>query len=170
MFNRDRDRHEGPACVTIALEDGQELKGKVVIPPGRTLTELLNGGSAFIEFEPIGGARTFIAKSALTSVTPIEIPAAPDLWAGPTEGSNFDPFAVLGVKPNASREEAREAYLRLAKTYHPDRYAATELPQEVRNYLAVMTRRVNAAYQALGFAQKQQAAKEPPVFTKAAHG
>ena len=74
------------------------------------------------------------------------MPPAPDLWAGPTEGAGFDPFAVLGVAPELARDDAREAYLRLAKTYHPDRYASADLPREVRDYLAVMVRRINAAH------------------------
>jgi DnaJ-domain-containing protein 1 len=40
----------------------------------------------------------------------------------------------------------REAYLQLAKAYHPDRFAAAGLPSEVSDYLALRTRRINAAY------------------------
>ena len=45
---------------------------------------------------------------------------------------------MLGLKPGATREETREAYLSLAKIYHPDLYMAAELPREVRDYLAAM--------------------------------
>jgi hypothetical protein len=166
MFNRDRNA-EGPICVAIVLEDGQEIRGRVVLPPGRTLTEALNGGTSFIEVEPASGERMFVAKSALHVVKPMNMPAAPDLWAGPTQGASFDPFGVLGVKPDATREQAREAYLRLAKAYHPDKYAASDLPREVQEYLSVMVRRINAAYDAIDGAQKKQAAKAAPVFTKA---
>ena len=46
----------------------------------------------------------------------------------------------------ASWDEVRQAYLRLAKAYHADRYASVDLPGEVREYLQQMSRRVNAAY------------------------
>ena len=32
-----------------------------------------------------------------------------------------DPYATLGISPTATRAEAKEAYLRLAKQHHPDR-------------------------------------------------
>jgi DnaJ domain len=170
MFNRGGKQQEGPVSVEIVLEDGRELQGKLLIPPGRTLAEMLNGGASFIEFAPINGERMFIAKSALHAVKPTNVPDTPDLWAGPTEGGSFDPFAVLGVKVDASREEVREAYFNLAKVYHPDRYATAELPAEVREYLSVMARRINAAYDAWQSSQKRQAVKREPVFTKAGQG
>ena len=170
MFERGgRDRAEGPVSVEIVLEDGQQLYGKLIVPPGRALTDVLNSASTFVEFEPAEGDRMYIAKSALRAVKPLNVPDAPDLWAGPSEGSNFDPLAVLGLKHGASRADVREAYVSLAKVYHPDRYAAVELPHEVRSYLSVMARRVNAAYEALESAQKRKARREEPVFTRSGH-
>ena len=60
--------------------------------------------------------------------------------------------------PMRRREQAREAYLKLAKLYHPDRYAAADLPREVRDYLAVMVRRINAAHDAVQVRLQKKAA------------
>ena len=165
MFNRGSRDAEGPVSVEIILEGGQELSGKLMRPPGTWPSA--NGGASFIEFRPAAGDRTFIAKAALRSVRPTSGPSAPDLWVGPSEGGNFDPFAILGVKPGSPHEQVRDAYLRQAKVYHPDKYAAADLPREVHDYLSAMVRRINAAYDAVQAAQRRPAAKDAPVFTKA---
>ena len=51
-----------------------------------------------------------------------------------------DPYKVLGVSPNASDEEIKQAYRRLAKQYHPDRNPGD---QEA----AKKMQEVNAAYE-----------------------
>jgi len=171
MFERgSSERAVGRTPVELTLEDGRLLAGRLLVPKGDTLGQALNNPARFIEFELTGGERTFIAKSALLAVKPIDVPPAPELRAGPTEGSDFDPVKVLGVQAGASPQEIREAYLRLSKIYHPDRYAAAELPAEVRSYLAVMARRINAAHQALQAAQKPRMSAPDPVFTKESIG
>jgi curved DNA-binding protein CbpA len=52
-----------------------------------------------------------------------------------------DPFAVLGVAPNASADEVAAAYRNLAKRWHPDR---AEGPQAARRMAEI-----NAAYDLL---------------------
>ena len=124
------------------------------------MSDALNGTAAFIEFEPYGGERAFLAKAQLASVQLVGVPKAATCPRRTRDGDRFDPHAILGVAANAGWEEIRQAYRKLAKSYHPDRYASAELPVEVQDYLAAMARRVNAAYAALEV--PRQAAKIPP--------
>ncbi len=58
-----------------------------------------------------------------------------------------DPWQILGVPRNASRQEIRQAYHHLAKVWHPDRFRNEdpELQQRATREL----QRINMAYQEL---------------------
>ena len=51
-----------------------------------------------------------------------------------------DPYKILGVSPDASDEEIKQAYRRLAKQYHPDRNPGDE-------EAAKKMQQINAAYE-----------------------
>ena len=84
---------------------------------------------------------------------------------GTSTGSTRSPCSAW--RPARRKDEIRQAYFALAKSYHPDRYATAELPTEVIEYLFAMARRINAAHAALNVEQKKQAARAEPVFTSA---
>lgn len=152
MFERNKiDNVPEPSAVPVelTLTDGTLAKGKLLVPMGKTLADLLNGGGGFVEFEPYGGERRFVAKGQLGSVRPVGVPKSPNLAARAEGLDSFNPHAILGVAQDAAWDDVRQAYHRLAMTYHPDRYASAELPAEVIEYLYVMARRVNVAYAAL---------------------
>jgi DnaJ-class molecular chaperone len=86
----------------------------------------------------------------------LQVPKGVNLAARLRDLDGFDPWQILNLERGTSWEETRTAYHRLAKIYHPDRYATAELPEEVKNYLSGMARRVNAAYSALEAAQAQK--------------
>ena len=54
-----------------------------------------------------------------------------------------DPYKVLGVAPNASDDEIKSAYRALARKYHPDKYADSDL----KDLADEKMKEVNAAYE-----------------------
>ncbi|MBW1902214.1 MAG: DnaJ domain-containing protein [Deltaproteobacteria bacterium] len=57
------------------------------------------------------------------------------------------PYAVLGVEKNASREEIKKAYRRLAGKYHPDR--VNHLGEEFKELAERRFKEIQDAYQEL---------------------
>ncbi len=171
MFERNKiDNVDHSAVpVEITTDDGEVQKGRLLVPMGRNVFELLNGAVAFVEFEPYGGERFLIAKAALRNVKLINVPRAGNLQSRLRDHDGFDPHLVLGVKSTATHDEAKAAWHGLSKTYHPDRFHGVELPAEVRDYLAAMARRVNMAYAALEVphqVQKRAAlSRAEPIYT-----
>lgn len=151
MFERnkiDNIEHTG-VPVEIVTADGDAHGGRLMIAIGRTLADVLNGTGGFVEFEPWGGERQFIAKASIRSLKPVNVPKSDSLKGRVAMFDGFDPYMQLGVKPGSTYDEVKSAWHRLSKIYHPDRYAAAELPGEVVDYLSAMARRVNAAFAAL---------------------
>ena len=68
----------------------------------------------------------------------------------------MDPFAVLGVEPDASPEAVTAAYRKLAKRWHPDRGGGVEAARRMAQ--------INAAYEQLrsGEAHRSAAPKTRP--------
>ena len=174
MFERNRQevQEQGAVAVEVALDDGSVVTGKMFVSASRTLFDVLNGPALFMEFEPYEGERRFIAKSALKAVKLLAGARPLNLGQKARDLDGFDPYSILGVKPGQDWDEVRAAYLALAKTYHPDRFANADLPAEVATYLSGMLRRVNSAYGALEVANQSRklsvARKQEAVFVTAA--
>lgn len=56
-----------------------------------------------------------------------------------------DPYAILGVSPNASDDEVKNAYRKLAKKYHPDNYAESPLSDVASEKM----KEINQAYETI---------------------
>jgi DnaJ like chaperone protein len=65
----------------------------------------------------------------------------------PGQQGKKDPYAVLGISSNASREEIRKAYRELANRYHPDK--VNHLGEEFRDLAEERFKEVQSAYQEL---------------------
>lgn len=142
-----------PASLTLA--SGEVLSGNLICTgPGR-LSDALNSPAAFVEFQLHNGEVRHINKAAISSLTQSDIPKADQLTRRNVEAAAFDPYAVLGITPDASPEAIREAFVQLARLYHPDRYSAAGLPTEVSNYFVAMAKRINAAWDILSRSHQQ---------------
>lgn len=152
MFEKEKDyqRHNRtPVSVSVTLANGQTLRGTLFVPKTKSLMEELNRGEPFLEFESYDGAKMFIARTNIGSVKEFNIPKVDQLEKKVGMLDQFDAHEVLGVKSDADKIAIRQAYLNLAKTYHPDRFARLDLPKEVFEYLSAVATRVNLAYSEL---------------------
>ncbi len=176
MFDRsktDAEANQSAIAVEVTLDDGLTLKGKMLLPVQKGLPEVLNNALLFVEFEPYGGERQFLLKTSLKAVKPIGV-ARISLQSRHNAADTFDPHAILGVTGSATWDEIKAAYHAPAKVYQPDRYSTAELPTEVRDYLASMSRRVNAAFAALEVPHREKkiatANRAKPIYTSGAAG
>ena len=97
MFDRNRMDNvlpePGAVPVEVVLVDGTTSRGKLLVPVGKTVAEALNGTGGFVEFEPYGGERGFLAKAQLASVTPVGVPGSV-CTVFDTPGSPVPPLVV----------------------------------------------------------------------------
>ena len=143
----DHTPERKPVPVEIRLANGGTLKGKLWISAGKSLIDALNGTAAFVEFTAYGEERAHcLSKTQILTLAAIDMPRAGLLFDRRGAIDADDPHHILGVEPGAAWHSVREAYLQLAKAYHPDKFAGLALPSEVTEYLGVKVRRINAAY------------------------
>ena len=67
------------------------------------------------------------------------------------------PYAVLGVRPDASEAELKARYHALVRDHHPDRLAAAGIPPEFRAAADRRLAAINAAYEAI---EKERSPRE----------
>lgn len=172
MFERNRvdntlQTMSVPAEVTLC--DGALLKGRFNIAAARSIYDVLNGETKFLDFETFDGARSLIAKATIAAIHLLAVPPASGLKSRLSDGDAFDPHMELGVAPGTPFEDVRQAYVALSKIYHPDLFVSVALPAEVKEYLSAKARRLNAAYRALEIphqmAKRAVIEKAKPIFT-----
>lgn len=130
------------------------------VTPARSQPITLSGLSAPATLPPTA------PKAAPRAATPPSAPATPpprvDAPADPSarlkelEGQirgAANHFAALGMSPEASPNELRAAYMRLARDLHPDRYSGA--PPEVQELATDLFDRIRAAWEELGDESKR---------------
>jgi hypothetical protein len=164
MFERNRvdNRAETLIAVEITLADGSVVAGRSVLSPGKGVHKLLERDEAFLYVDAFDGEGMFVPKADIKGLKVLNSGRQQSLMLPIPDARNFDPYRILGLEKDASFEVIRDAYHRLSKLYHPDRYAGVELPPEVGAYLDGKAKSINAAFRALKSTQKSA-----PVFTKA---
>lgn len=93
----------------------------------------------------IGAAElSYLARVAeLFGISELEFRRIKAANLGPDRG---DPYAVLGLLPGATFEDARAAWRRLASENHPDRMTARGAPAEFVRIAEAKTAAINAAF------------------------
>jgi DnaJ-domain-containing protein 1 len=139
------------ALAKITLVDGKSQIVSVKLPMSGKLTDAFNNSEAFIDIITGDGTQQVINKATVARAEAADPPRAGlNQQRRSSDKSGFNPYAVLGVEKSAGADELRQAFLALVKTYHPDRFASLDLPQEMKDYAAAMQARINMAYQQLG--------------------
>jgi DnaJ-domain-containing protein 1 len=138
--------------VTLRTRSGDSENGSIVLPAHHSLRQALNDEGPFIEIETEDGRQSFLLKTEIARIDPVDKPAPREPGRGGEDWSRFDAKdarLVLGVTGEATPEQLRDAWRDLAKAYHPDRLAALGLPDEMLRHADRVLARINAAYQRL---------------------
>ena len=130
---------------------GETEAGVVLVPAHHNLRQALNDESPFLELETEAGRQSFILKTEIARIDPLDRGDAKPKAAneGPSRFDAHDARVVLGVAGDASEDEIHAAWRDLAKAYHPDRLAALGLPNEMLRHADRVLSRINVAYQRL---------------------
>lgn len=147
---QSRDR-VNRTLVALTLTDDAVVTVSVRMPLSNKLGDALNAPDMFLDVLTAGGEQQFIAKSAIRAARSMEMPRADqiDLDARQSGLANLEPHAVLKVAKEATPDEIKHAYHRMARLYHPDRIASYELPEEIKDYARAMLVRINLAFEQL---------------------
>lgn len=133
--------------VILTLIDGESMKGAIAVPRNGRLGDVLNGSDRFILFETNAGEPLYLSHATIAAVQSNDLPKARQLDNSLKQIDEVNPYKILKVEPGVERAALKEAYHRLVKHYHPDQFASTPLPKEVRAYLDAVILRLNSAYQ-----------------------
>lgn len=132
--------------VEIELGNGRALLGVIEKPRSKSLTDYMNSLEPFIEVRLFDSSVVQVAKASMLYCRQRDGAKADPLASVLKASETDNPLVILGLKSADSREQVRQAYLARMRLYHSDRYGGIELPAEVAEHMATMTKRINVAY------------------------
>ncbi len=163
MFKRGSEG--GSVEVSLRMTDGALLIGAINCGGTGKLENFLSSDIKFVEFVSKDGQQRFIAHHQIASVEPMASLEEPIFGPVP---ENMEPFGILGLRPDASLEEAMASFQAQLATYNGERWTGPGIPFEFSRFAAQKSRQINAAFTAVKSrlqAQEEQARLEK---TKAA--
>ena len=138
------------SLVTLHFSNGSKAVASLRLSMAGKLSEVLNNQDRFLDVITSDGQQQYVSKSSVLKVEIVDPPKARlNQQRRNSDRSQFDPHAILGVSNSTGKDEMRSAYIQLVKSYHPDRFANLDLPQEMKDYAAAMQARINMAYDQL---------------------
>ena len=138
-----------PVAVEVRLAGGATVRGRAALTRGTSVHRLLTSADDFLCVEDADGDMDFIPKSEIRGLKLIK-PVVPRPLPQPSVTSDaFDPARILGVARGDDWAAVHAAYRRLAKAYHPDRFAGIDLPPEIAAYLDAKSKQINQAFRVL---------------------
>lgn len=139
------------AAVSLRMTDGALLIGSINCGGTGKLENFLGSDVKFVEFVSKDGQQRFIAHHQIASVEPMASLEEPAL--APV-AEDVEPFGVLGLKPDATMEEAVAAFQSKLAVYSAERWTGAGIPFEFSRFAAQKSRQINAAFTAVKGAQQ----------------
>jgi len=142
MFEKSQNiRERKKIRAFLKLNDGEPIEGYFFCMNNERVNDLLNDDRLFFPFQTIEGELLVVAKSSVAMAMPKDNAIEAKV--------STDPYEVLGVSPDATLEDVKQAYRQRMQEYHPDRFAQAELPEELTTLANDMASRITNAYQKL---------------------
>jgi DnaJ-domain-containing protein 1 len=150
MFTSSSNSQSQRSLAILHMADGKKLPVSIKLALSGKLADTLNNAEQFVDVIAGAGQQLFVNKSNIERVEISDPPVAKlNQQRRSADKAVFDPHAVLGIANGASKDEVRAAWAHLVKSYHPDRFANLDVPQEMKDYASAMQARINMAYEQL---------------------
>lgn len=138
MLKNTSYRAKKKVAVNLQLADGTLLDGFVFCNQGERVSDVFNDAREFLPFETHTSDIMMLRKGIIGTILARDTKEVNKILT--------DPFAILGIEKGADQETAKRAYHNKVRTYHPDKLASLDLPEDMETYANDMLARINTAY------------------------